>query len=83
MIILEDIFTYEIKENDKIIPVDLGFIVFNELTYPNLIKFFKELKVPFEKSNMSFSVSVKKIPILNTVVTGSMEYLQTNLIYLI
>ena len=52
-------FTYEIKENDKIIPVDLGFIVFNELTYPNLINFFKELKVPFEKSNMSFSVSVK------------------------
>ena len=32
-------FTYEIKENDKIIPVDLGFIVFNELTYPNLINF--------------------------------------------
>ena len=52
-------FTYEIKEGDKIIPVDLGFIVFNELTYPNLINFFKELKVPFEKSNMSFSVSVK------------------------
>ena len=52
-------FTYEIKEGDKIVPVDLGFIVFNELTYPNLINFFKELKVPFEKSNMSFSVSVK------------------------
>ena len=39
-------FTYEIKENDKIIPVDLGFIVFNELTYPNLINFFKELTLP-------------------------------------
>jgi len=56
-------FTYEIKEGDKIIPVDLGFIVFNELTYPNLINFFKELKVPFEKSNMSFSVSVKNTSI--------------------
>ncbi len=43
----------------KKIPVDLGFIVFNELTYPNLINFFKELNVPFEKSDMSFSVSVK------------------------
>ena len=32
-------FTYEIKENDKIVPVDLGFIVFNEITYPNLINF--------------------------------------------
>tara|TARA_Y100000591_G_scaffold242844_1_gene213612 strand:- start:128 stop:1357 length:1230 start_codon:yes stop_codon:yes gene_type:complete len=52
-------FTYEIKENDRIVPVDLGFIVFNELTYPNLINFFQELDVPFEKSNMSFSVSVK------------------------
>ena len=53
-------YTYDIKEEDKIVPVDLGFIVFNELTYPNLINFFNELNVPFEKSNMSFSVSVKK-----------------------
>ncbi|MDC1095822.1 NAD(P)-binding protein [Pelagibacteraceae bacterium] len=53
-------YTYDIKEEDKIVPVDLGFIVFNELTYPNLINFFNELKVPFEKSNMSFSVSIKK-----------------------
>ena len=52
-------YTYDIKEEDKVIPVDLGFIVFNELTYPNLINFFKELNVPFEKSNMSFSVSIK------------------------
>jgi predicted NAD/FAD-binding protein len=52
-------FTYDIKEEDKIVPVDLGFIVFNELTYPNLINFFNELNVPFEKSNMSFSVSIK------------------------
>ena len=52
-------YTYNIKEEDKIVPVDLGFIVFNELTYPNLINFFNELKVPFEKSNMSFSVSIK------------------------
>ena len=51
--------TYDIKEEDKVVPVDLGFIVFNEQTYPNLISFFRELEVPFEKSNMSFSVSVK------------------------
>ena len=54
-------YTYDIKEEDKIVPVDLGFIVFNELTYPNLINFFNELNVPFEKSNMSFSVSVKNL----------------------
>ena len=52
-------FTYDIKEENKVTPVDLGFIVFNELTYPNLIKFFQELDVPFEKSNMSFAVSIK------------------------
>jgi len=52
-------FTYEIEENGKIIPVDLGFIVFNETTYPNLVKFFQDLNVPYEKSDMSFSVSIK------------------------
>ena len=52
-------YTYDIKENDKIIPVDLGFIVFNKHTYPNLINFFEELKVPYEKSDMSFAVSIK------------------------
>ena len=52
-------YTYDIKEENKIIAVDLGFIVFNEQTYPNLIRFFNELNVPFEKSNMSFSVSIK------------------------
>ena len=52
-------YTYDIVENKKIISVDLGFIVFNEVTYPNLIKFFKELDVPIEKSDMSFSVSIK------------------------
>ena len=52
-------YTYDIKEENKIVPVDLGFIVFNELTYKNLINFFDELNVPFEKSNMSFSVSIK------------------------
>ena len=52
-------YTFEIKEEKKVVPVDLGFIVFNELTYTNLIKFFNELNIPFEKSNMSFSVSIK------------------------
>ena len=59
MCIRDSSFTYEIKEDDKIVPVDLGFIVFNEVTYPNLVNFFNELKVPYEKSDMSFSVSIK------------------------
>ena len=52
-------YTYDIKSNHKTLPVDLGFIVFNKLTYPNLINFFEELKIPFEKSDMSFSVSAQ------------------------
>ena len=52
-------YTFDIKEKNKKVPVDLGFIVFNKITYPNLINFFEELKVPYEKSDMSFSVSVK------------------------
>ena len=46
-------------EKDKKISVDVGFIVFNYQTYPNLINFFKENKIDIEKSNMSFSISVK------------------------
>jgi predicted NAD/FAD-binding protein len=52
-------YTYEFKNENKTISVDLGFIVFNELTYPNLINLFNELNISFEKSDMSFSVSVK------------------------
>ncbi len=47
-------------ENKKKIDVDIGFIVFNEKTYPNLINFFKTLDVKYEKSDMSFSVSADK-----------------------
>ena len=47
------------KKNNKKVSVDIGFIVFNYSTYPNLINFFKENKIQIEKSNMSFSVSVK------------------------
>jgi predicted NAD/FAD-binding protein len=53
-------YTYNIGTNTGTkVPVDLGFIVFNELTYPNLFKFFDEIEVTYEKSDMSFAVSVK------------------------
>ena len=51
-------YTVEIKNDKKSLAVDVGFIVFNELTYPNLIKFFHEIDAEYEKSNMSFAVSV-------------------------
>ena len=55
--------TVEIKKNGEVTPVDIGFIVFNELTYGNLIKFFKELEVDYEPSNMSFAVSISNTSI--------------------
>ena len=51
--------TIDIKIQDNIIPVDIGFIVFNKKTYPHLINFFEENNITIEKSNMSFSVSVR------------------------
>jgi len=51
--------TLDILINGKNISVDIGFIVFNRQTYPNLINFFIENDVEIEKSDMSFSVSVQ------------------------
>ena len=53
-------YTLDIKLNDKEkVAVDIGFMVFNKITYPNLINFFKENEIEIEKSDMSFSVTVK------------------------
>ncbi len=50
--------TIDLTFREKKVSVDIGFIVFNFQTYPNLINFFKENNIEIEKSNMSFSVSV-------------------------
>ena len=82
-------YTYNIEENDKTVPVDLGFIVFNELTYPNLINLFKDLKVLYEKSDMSFSVSVKETNIeyggkdLNSLFCNKKNILNINFLKMI
>jgi predicted NAD/FAD-binding protein len=53
-------YTLDIKLNNKEkVAVDIGFMVFNKVTYPNLINFFKENEIEIEKSDMSFSVTVK------------------------
>ena len=54
-------FSVDINENNskELISLDLGFIVFNKINYPNLLNFFHDLNVDYEKSNMSFAVSVK------------------------
>jgi uncharacterized protein len=52
--------TIEINDQGKSIPVDTGFIVFNNWNYPNLLGLFKELDVPYVNSDMSFGVSIDK-----------------------
>lgn len=38
------------------VPVDTGFMVFNDTTYPNLVKLFDELEVTSYDTSMSFGV---------------------------
>ncbi|CAK9139533.1 unnamed protein product [Ilex paraguariensis] len=42
------------------VDLDLGFMVFNRVTYPNMMEFFESLGVDMEVSDMSFSVSLEK-----------------------
>lgn len=53
-------YTIDVQYNEKNkIAVDIGFMVFNKITYPNLINFFLENNIDIEKTDMSFSVTVK------------------------
>jgi predicted NAD/FAD-binding protein len=51
------------------IAVDTGFIVYNELTYPNLTALFEHFEVPTQLSDMSFAVSIAN---------GDLEYSGNN-----
>lgn len=61
--------TVDIDYDGHEIAVDTGFIVFNNVTYPNLIALFAELGVVTEDSDMSFGVSFGG---------GSLEYAGDN-----
>ena len=48
--------TVTVNEDGHEIPIDTGFMVYNEATYPHLTKLFGELGVPVKNTSMSFSV---------------------------
>ena len=50
--------TREVEEDATTVPVDTGFIVFNEPNYPCLTALLKYLDLPTRASEMSFAVSI-------------------------
>ena len=48
--------TVMVTEGTEQIPVDTGFMVYNEVTYPLLTRLFRELEVETKPTSMSFSV---------------------------
>jgi len=50
--------TLTVDYNGNQIPVDTGFIVYNEPNYPNLVGMFRHLGVATHKSDMSFAITI-------------------------
>lgn len=48
--------TITVDEAGRAVPIDTGFMVFNQITYPNLTRLFHELGVETKPTSMSFSV---------------------------
>lgn len=49
--------TVDIKVGSQTVPVDTGFIVFNDKTYPRFKRLLRELQVNWRDTEMSFSVT--------------------------
>lgn len=50
--------TVDVRLDGATVPVDTGFIVYNELNYPNLTQLFAHLAVASAPGDMSFAVSL-------------------------
>jgi predicted NAD/FAD-binding protein len=62
--------TVDVQADGEQFAIDTGFIVFNDWTYPNFIALLAELGVPWQHSDMSFSVRCEK---------GGLEYNGTSI----
>jgi len=63
--------TISVPAGGATLPVDMGFIVYNEATYPNLSALFRHLGVATRASDMSLAVSLDD---------GALEYAGTDLL---
>ena len=52
--------TVDVTAQGRAHAVDTGFIVFNERTYPNFVRLLRRLDVPWQNSDMSFSVHCER-----------------------
>jgi predicted NAD/FAD-binding protein len=57
--------TIDVPETDRQVPVDTGFIVYNDRNYPNLIGLFAQLGIATRDTDMSFGFSLNQ---------GELEY---------
>ncbi len=51
--------TIEVFQENRTVPIDTGFMVYNEVTYPNLTRLFAGLGVETQPAAMSFSVQYR------------------------
>jgi predicted NAD/FAD-binding protein len=52
--------THAIETSRGVLPIDTGFIVHNDRTYPNLVRLFRQLGITRQASDMSFGVSCRE-----------------------
>ncbi|MGI0116791.1 NAD(P)/FAD-dependent oxidoreductase [Zooshikella sp. RANM57] len=62
--------TIEVEEDNKLLAIDTGFIVYNQPNYPHLTQLFHHLDVQTQPTAMSFAASIND---------GELEYSGTNL----